>query len=201
MTSLSALHKYSQEAFEHLWNRLNNKDFDRPYIEKKECINAVTGILWDITQGDEELHDIIKEMDKIDNISDPKERTRLDKMTETWLISAYYERLKNGYQVSINYYLSFIKSILKPQSEEGENKLNISGRKLFQKHTNALKQKLFSMSKTEKLDELKSKYPQYDIESAYTYALLSKKFNLKGDDIKEFDRIISLLTKKPPKKQ
>jgi len=48
---------------------------------------------------------------------------------------------------------------------------------------------------TQKLDELKVQFPQYNIEKAYSYAVISGKFALKNDDIKDFMRIITLLKK------
>ena len=66
--SLLDMHKYSKTAFQHLYDKLTDNKFKRAYVDKNHPINAVTGVLWDITQGNEEIVKIISEMDKIDNI-------------------------------------------------------------------------------------------------------------------------------------
>ena len=57
--SLLDMHKYSKKAFYHLLGKLRDDKFQRPYIYNEKAINAVTGTLWDITQENEELKDII----------------------------------------------------------------------------------------------------------------------------------------------
>lgn len=72
--------------------------FKRPYIYNDKAINAVTGILWDITQEDEELKDIIEEMDKIDGIKAINSKSSNEKEVETWLKKAYYEHFMDLFQ-------------------------------------------------------------------------------------------------------
>ncbi|AII15605.1 hypothetical protein CIG1485E_a0080 (plasmid) [Campylobacter iguaniorum] len=194
MSSLLDIHKYSKKAFQHLYEKLSNKDFKRSYITKDDPITAVTGILWDITQGDKELKKIIETMDNIDKIKAENSRSRLEKITVTWLKKAYREHFENGYVISRSMYLKFIKIIMKPTSKEGENKLIASGTKLYNKIYSAYKMRQMSVRKTDKLDELKAKYPNLNIETAYRYAIVTGKFNLNADDIEDFEYLVQFLT-------
>lgn len=84
-TSLLDIHKYSKDAFQYLLDRLRDDNFKRPYIYYDKAINAVTGILWDITQENKELKDIIEGMDEIDGISAQNSKSSNEKKVETWL--------------------------------------------------------------------------------------------------------------------
>ena len=193
MSSLLDIHKYSKKAFQHLLDKLRDDKFKRPYIYNDKAINAVTGILWDITQGDKELKEIIEGMDKIDRIKAEKSRSRLEKITSTWLEKAHFESYKNGYKISRNYYLKFIKSILKPNTDENENILKISGGKLFDKIYQIHRNRLRRVSSSPKLQELKERFPEYDIEDSFKYAVITGKFNLNADDMEKYGNMIELV--------
>ena len=194
MSSLLDIHKYSKKAFQYLYDKLTDEDFKRPYIIKDKPINAVTGIIWDITQGDEELKKIIETMDKMDKIKAENSRSRLDKITTTWLKKAYRQHFENGYVISRSMYLKFIKTIMKPTSKEGENKLVASGTKLYNKIYSAYKMRQMRIKNSDKLDEIKAKYPELNIETAYRYAIVTGKFNLNADDIEDFEYMVRFLT-------
>jgi len=194
MSSLLDIHKYSKKAFQHLYEKLSNKEFKRPYITKNDPITAVTGILWDITTGDKELKKIIEAMDSIEKIKAQKSKSRLEKITVTWLKKAYREHFKNRYAISRSMYLKFLKTIMKPSSKENENKLIASGTKLYNKIYSAYKMRQMSVRRTDKLDELKAKYPKLNIETAYRYAIVTGKFNLNADDIEDFEYLVEFLT-------
>ena len=83
--SLLDMHKYSKTAFQYLYDKLTDDKFKRAYVDKNHPINAVTGVLWDITQGNEEIVKIISEMDKIDNIRAESSISKLEKITATWI--------------------------------------------------------------------------------------------------------------------
>lgn len=196
MGSLLDIHQYSKEAFRHLYTKLNDKAFNRPYIIRDDPIASVTGVLWDITQGDEELKKIVEGMDKIDKIRANRSQSRLEKITITWLKKAYRKHLESGYNISGKAYLNFIKSVMKPSTKEGEEKLRASGKRLFDRIYSAYRMRQASVKNTTKLDELKAKYPNLNIEVAYRYAVLTGKFGLNADDIEDFDCLVQLLIAK-----
>lgn len=188
--SLLDMHKYSKTAFQHLYDKLTDDKFKRAYVDKNHPINAVTGVLWDITQGNEEIKKIIEGMDKIDNIKAETSISRLEKITNTWIKKAYRAHFEHGYIISRSLYLKFIKGIINPNSKEGEEKLTTSGKKLYDKIYSAQKMRQKSVKTTDKLDELKNKYPKLNIEKAFSYAIVTGKFNLNADDIEEFEYIL-----------
>jgi len=110
--SLLDMHKYSKKAFYHLLGKLRDDKFQRPYIYHEKAINAVTGILWDITQENEELKDIIQEMDKIDGIKALNSKSSNEKRVETWLKKAYYEHIYGSFSISRNHLLAFMITII-----------------------------------------------------------------------------------------
>ena len=195
MYTLLDIPKYPKKSFEHFRNSLLEKKFTTGYLKERAAINGATGILWDISQGNKDLKPIIEGMDKIAKIRSEKSKSMLEKMTETWLKGAYFKSYEKGYKISRSYYLKFIKSTLKPKNEEAEKKLKISGTKLFDKIFVNYRNKIARLNKTQKLNDLKTQFPKYDIEKAYSYAVISGKFALKNDDIKDFMRIITLLKK------
>jgi len=199
MSSLLDIHKYSKKAFRHLYTKLSDSDFNRSYKTKDDPIASVTGVLWDITQGDEEIKKIIETMDKMDKIKAENSRSRLDKITTTWLKKAYRQHFENGYVISRSLYLKFLKFIMKPKTKESEDKLIASGTKLYNKIYSAYKMRQMSVRKTDKLDEIKAKYPELNIESAYRYAIVTGKFNLNADDIEDFEYMVRFLTQKDSK--
>ena len=137
--SLLDIHKYSKKAFYHLLEKLRDDKFKRPYIYNDKAINAVTGILWDITQEDEELKDIIEEMDKIDGIKAINSKSSNEKRVETWLKKAYYEHLYGSFSISRNHLLAFMITIIKPNSEEGKKKLKYSSTRYLNSTMTSLK--------------------------------------------------------------
>lgn len=138
-------------------------------------------------------------MDKIDGIKAENSKSRLEKITITWLKKAYRNHFENGYKISRVMFLKFVKSIMQPTEKEGEDRLKISATKLYNKIYSAYKMRQMSVRKTDKLDELKAKYPKLNIETAYRYAVVTGKFNLNADDIEDFEYICKFLTQKEDK--
>lgn len=95
------------------------------YIYNDKAINAVTGILWDITQEDEELKDIIEEMDKIDGIKAINSKKVAMKKSRNLAKKAYYEHLYGSFSISRNHLLAFMITIIKPNSGRGKEKIEI----------------------------------------------------------------------------
>lgn len=193
MGSLLDIHKYSKTAFQHLYDKLTDAKFQKPYVVKDYPINAVTGVLWDITQEDSEIVKIISEMDKIDNIRAERNISKLEKITSTWIKKAYRVHLENGYKISKSLYLKFIKNIMNPNSKENEEKLLTSAKKMYDKIYVAYKMRQNRIQSSDKLDELKNKYPKLNIEKAFRYAVVSGKFNLNADDIEDFEYLAKFL--------
>lgn len=130
--SLLDIHKYSKDAFRHLYYKLSDSDFNRSYKTKDDPIASVTGIIWDITQGDEEVKKIVKKMDQIDGIKAQNSKSGNEKRVETWLKKAYFEHLYRGYSVSRNILLKFMTTIIKPNDNEGKKKLKYSSTRYFE---------------------------------------------------------------------
>jgi len=201
--SLLDMHKYSKEAFQHLYDKLTDKGFKRAYVVKDRPINAVTGILWDITQEDDEITKIIEGMDKIDNIRAESSKSRLEKIANTWVKKAYREYFENGYKISRSLFIKFTKNILEPKSEENRNQLESASRKVFDKAYNTFRLRQYRLTNSEKFNDLVARYPKLNIDKAYRYAIVSGKFNLNADDIEDFEYILkfALSSKENPKKE
>lgn len=191
--SLLDIHKYSYNAFEHLYNGLQKIKNKKGYINKDDPIASVTGVIYDITEGDEEIVKIIKKMDEIDKIKSQKAKTRLEKITESWLKKAYFNSLNKGYIVSRNLFLNFVKNIMKPKTDEEDKRLTYSSTKLFEKINAIIRNKKQRLFRSKKLDKLKKDFPNLNIQDAYLYAMITEKFKLKQDDIDNFERIVRLL--------
>lgn len=189
-SSLLDMHKYSKTAFQHLYDKLTDDKFKRAYVDKNHPINAVTGVLWDITQGNEEIVKIISEMDKIDNIRAESSKTRLEKIATTWIKKAYREYFGNGYKISRSLFIKFTKNIFEPKSEENRNQLEISSRKIFDKVYNTYRNRQHRIPNSDKFNELVARYPKLNIDKAFRYAIVTGKFNLNADDIEEFEYIL-----------
>jgi hypothetical protein len=194
--SLLDMHKYSKEAFQHLYDKLTDKGFKRAYVVKDRPINAVTGILWDITQEDDEITKIIEGMDKIDNIRAESSKSRLEKITNTWIKKAYREYFENGYKISRSLFIKFTKNILEPKSEENRKQLEIASKKLFDKIYNTFRNRQHRITDSHKFKELVARYPKLNIDKAYRYAIISGKFNLNANDIEEFEYILKFALSK-----
>lgn len=82
---------------------------------------------------------------------------------------------------------------MNPSSKENEEKLLTSGKKIYDKIYSAQKMRQKSVKTTDKLDELKNKYPKLNIEKAFRYAVVSGKFNLNADDIEDFEYLAKFL--------
>ena len=188
--SLLDMHKYSKTAFQYLYDKLTDYNFKKPYVVKNYPINAVTGVLWDITQGDSEIVKIISEMDKIDNIRAEKNISRLEKITNTWIKKAYRKRFSEGMQISQTLYLRFINTIMNPDSEKSAMNLRFAAKSVFDKIYGTYRARQHSIGKSNKFNELVDRYPQLNIDKAYRYAIMTGKFNLNADDIEEFEYIL-----------
>ncbi|NLO16834.1 MAG: hypothetical protein GX118_01380 [Arcobacter butzleri] len=193
--SLLDIHKYSKDAFQYLLDRLRDDNFKRPYIYYDKAINAVTGILWDITQEDEELKEIIEGMDEIDGISAQNSKSSNEKRVETWLKKAYFEHLYGDYRISRNMLLKFMLTIIKPNNEDGKKKLKYSSRYYFEQYNDKFKKRLSRCRKNERVYELQKKYPDLNIIDAYAYGLIIDKFNTTNEDLEWFEKLIKILTK------
>lgn len=189
-SSLLDMHKYSKTAFQYLYDKLTDDKFKRAYVDKNHPINAVTGVLWDITQENEEIVKIISEMDKIDNIRAESSKTRLEKIATTWIKKAYREYFGNGYKISRSLFIKFTKNIFEPKSEENRNQLEISSRKIFDKVYNTYRNRQHRIPNSDKFNELVARYPKLNIDKAFRYAIVTGKFNLNADDIEEFEYIL-----------
>ncbi|MCW8895471.1 hypothetical protein [Sulfurimonas sp.] len=194
--SLLDIHKYSKDAFRHLYYKLSDSDFNRSYITKDDPIASVTGIIWDITQGDEEVKKIVKKMDNIDGIKAQNSKSPNEKRVETWLKKAYFEHLYGGYSISRSYLLSFMISIIKPSGEEGKKKLKYSTTRYFEQYNDKFKKRLKRCRTNERVLELQKQYPKLNIIDAYAYGLIIDKFNTTNEDLDWFEKIIKILTKK-----
>ncbi len=195
-TSLLDIHKYSKDAFQYLLDRLRDDNFKRPYIYYDKAINAVTGILWDITQENEELKDIIEEMDKIDGIKPLNSKSSNEKRVETWLKKAYYEHLYGSFSISRNHLLAFMITIIKPNSEDGKKKLKYSSTRYFEQYNDKFKKRLKRCRENERILELQQKYLKLNIIDAFAYGQIIDKFNTTNEDLEWFDKMIKILIKK-----
>ncbi|QIR75267.1 hypothetical protein [Sulfurospirillum diekertiae] len=194
--SLLDMHKYSKDAFQYLYDKLTDKGFKRAYVAKDRPINAVTGILWDITQEDDEVTKIIEGMDKIDNIKAESSKSRLEKIANTWIKKAYREYFVNGYKISRSLFVKFTKNIFEPKSEENRKQLEAASKKLFDKTYNTYRNRQHRITNSDKFNELVARYPKLNIDKAYRYAIVSGKFNLNADDIEEFEYILKFALSK-----
>jgi hypothetical protein len=194
--SLLDMHKYSKKAFYHLLGRLRDDKFQRPYIYHEKAINAVTGILWDITQENEELKDIIEGMDKIDGIKALNSKSSNEKRVETWLKKAYYEHLYGSFSISRNHLLAFMITIIKPNSDEGKKKLKYSSTRYFEQYNDKFKKRLKRCRENERVLELQKKYPKLNIIDAFAYGQVIDKFNTTNEDLEWFEKMVKILTKK-----
>lgn len=188
--SLLDMHKYSKTAFQYLYDKLTDDKFKRAYVDKNHPINAVTGVLWDITQGNEEIVKIISEMDKIDNIRAESSISKLEKITATWIKKAYRKHFSEGTQISQTIYLRFINTIMNHNNEEGTMNLRFAAKNLFDKIYGTYRARQHSIGKSNKFNELIERYPKLNIDKAYRYAIMTGKFNLNSDDIEEFEYIL-----------
>ena len=193
--SLSDIHKYSIKAFQSLYDKLSSHKFKRDYITREDPIASVTGIIWDITQEDLELTRIIQEMDNIDNIKAQNSKSSNEKRVETWLKKAYYEFLFRDYSISRNSLLSFMITIIKPNSEEGKQKLKYSCTNYFEQYNDKFKKRLKRCRENERILELQTKYPKLNITDAFAYGLIIDKFNTTNEDLELFEKIITILIK------
>lgn len=197
MASILDTHKYSQEALLELGRHLRDESFQRSYIkDKDDYIRYVGGFIYELLNENEELCGFIKNMDKIDGIQAENSKSRLEKITRTWLVNAYFQRLKNGYAISKNAFVRFVQKILKTYSETNEKQLIFAAKKLFEQYNDVNKKKLQRTPKNQRIVELQERYPEFDVASAYTYATISGTFKIKNDDLQEFERILTLLCKK-----
>lgn len=192
--SLLDIHKYSVDAFRHLYDKLTDENFKRSYIIKDKPINAVTGIIWDITQGDEELRKIIYKMDEIDGIKAQNSKSGNEKRVETWLKKAYYEHLYRGYSVSRNMLLKFMATIIKPNDNEGKKKLKYSSTRYFERYNDKFKKRLNRCRKNDRVYELQKKYPELNIADAFAYGQIIDKFNTTNEDLEWFEKLVKILT-------
>lgn len=195
-TSLLDIHKYSINAFHHLYNNLSDENFRRSYISKDDPIAAVTGILWDVIQEDEELKKIIEGMDKIDGIYAQNSKNSNEKRVETWLKKAYFEHIYGGYSISRKFLLIFMITILKPTTEEGKKKLKYLSTHYFEQYNDKFKKRLNRCRENERILELQKKYPKFNITDAFAYGLIIDKFNTTNEDLEWFEKMVKILTKK-----
>ncbi|DAB32471.1 MAG TPA: hypothetical protein CFH79_03740 [Sulfurospirillum sp. UBA11407] len=188
-SSLLDIYPYSKDAFRYLYDKLTDKDFKRPYIYYDKAINAVTGIIWDITQGEPEITEIISTMDKMVGIRSEKTKSRLEKIVDTWLKKAYYLKLKKGYVIHRSFLLKFVKTIYQNYDE------NIKRAAIyhFDKYNDKNKKKIKRAYENIRLNDLQERYPEFNILDAYAYALVTEKFKIKEDDLIEFENIVALL--------
>ncbi len=191
-SSLLDIYPYSRDAFQYLYDKLTDENFKRRYIIKDKPINAVTGIIWDITQGEPEITEIISTMDKMVGICSEKTRSRLEKIVDTWLKKAYNLKLQNGYVIHRSFLLRFVKTIYENYDE------NIKRAAIyhFDKYNDKNKKKIKRAYENIRLNDLQERYPEFNILDAYAYALITEKFKIKEDDLIEFENIISLLKSK-----
>ncbi|QFR43147.1 hypothetical protein [Sulfurimonas xiamenensis] len=191
-SSLLDIYPYSKDAFQYLYDKLTDENFKRRYIIKDKPINAVTGIIWDITQGEPEITEIISTMDKMVGIRSEKTKSRLEKIIDTWLKKAYNLKLQNGYVIHRSFLLRFVKTIYENYDE------NIKRAAIyhFDKYNDKNKKKIKRAYENIRLNDLQERYPEFNILDAYAYALITEKFKIKEDDLIEFDNIISLLKSK-----
>lgn len=176
--------------------KLRDDKFQRPYIYHEKAINAVTGILWDITQENKELKDIIEEMDKIDGIKALNSKSSNEKRVETWLKKAYYEHLYGSFLISRNHLLAFMITIIKPNSEEGKKKLKYSITRYFEQYNDKFKKRLKRCRENERVLELQQQYPKLNIIDAFAYGQIIDKFNTTNEDLEWFEKMVKILTKK-----
>jgi len=193
--SLLDIHKYSKDAFQHLYDKLTDENFKRAYIIKDKPINAVTGIIWDITQEDEELRKIISKMDQIDGIKSQNSKSPNEKRVETWLKKAYFEHLYRGYSVSRNILLKFMTTIIKPNGNEGKKRLKYSSTRYFEQYNDKFKKRLNRCRKNDRVYELHKKYPELNIADAFAYGQIIDKFNTTNEDLEWFEKLVKILTK------
>ncbi|OCR97771.1 hypothetical protein CFT12S02855_05385 [Campylobacter fetus subsp. testudinum] len=73
-SSLLDIYPYSKDAFRYPYDKLTDENFKRRYIIKDKPINAVAGIIWDITQSESEITEIISTMDKMVGIRSEKKQ-------------------------------------------------------------------------------------------------------------------------------
>ncbi|WP_428739630.1 hypothetical protein [Sulfurimonas sp.] len=188
-SSLLDIYPYSRDAFQYLYDKLTDENFKRRYIIKDKPINAVTGIIWDITQGEPEITEIISTMDKMVGIRSEKTKSRLEKIVDTWLKKAYNLKLQNGYVIHRSFLLRFVKTIYENYDE------NIKRAAIyhFDKYNDKNKKKIKRAYENVRLNDLQERYPEFNIFDAYAYALITEKFKIKEDDLIEFENIVSLL--------
>lgn len=191
-SSLLDIYPYSKDAFRYLYNKLTDENFKRPYITKEDPITSVTGIIWDVTQGEPEITEIISTMDKMVGIRSEKTRSRLEKIVDTWLKKAYNLKLQKGYVIHRSFLLKFVKTIYQNYDE------NIKRAAIyhFDKYNDKNKKKIKRAYENIRLNDLQERYPEFNIMDAYAYALITEKFKIKEDDLIEFENIISLLKSK-----
>lgn len=195
MNTLLDISKYPNKAYEYMHNILLDGKFKCDYILDTKTANSAMGFLYDVVNTHKELKPHIEKMNKIAQLRSEKSKSKLEKITETWFKGAFYESFKQGFKVSRNYFIDFVMKIYMPQDETRKKALKASARKLFDNYVKLNRNKIKRVKTTQKLNDLKAQFPKYDIEKAYSYAVISGKFALKNDDIKDFMRIITLLKK------
>lgn len=189
--SLLDIHKYSNQAMHVLYNEVCAE-----FEGNKEKLLAELGMFFlKLFRENEEAKKIIKDMDKIDGIKAQNSKTGNEKRVETWLKKAYYEHLYRGYSIARNSLLSFMITIIKPDSDEGKKKLKYSSTRYFEKYNDKFKKRLKRCRINERVLELQKQYPKFNIADAYAYGLIIDKFSTTNEDLEWFEKLVKILTK------
>lgn len=129
-----------------------------------------------------------------------KQESKLSKATRTWLISNYSHKLlypndKRAFNRADNC-VKYLTRYTTPNKE-----LIVAATSYFYKNKQTIKTKLQRIKNSPKLKTLIAKYPKFNIEQAYKYAVLHDKLSLTQNDIDFFENLIKITYKRNTPKQ
>ncbi|MFK5882630.1 MAG: hypothetical protein QM482_10515 [Sulfurospirillum sp.] len=189
--SLIDTHQYSKDALKHFYRQL----FET-YSDEEKVLKSIFSFFRQILREDEDVKRIIEGMDKIDGIKAQKSKLKIEKIAETWLKKAYFEHLFHNYSIIRGYFTNFTREIIKPQSQEGKEKLKRTSIHYFERYNDKYKKKLKRCRSNERVLELQKKYPKLNIVDAFAFGLIIEKFATTNEDLEWFEDIVQILTKK-----
>lgn len=129
-----------------------------------------------------------------------KQESKLSKATRTWLIKNYSHKLLHpDDKRTFNRADNCVKYLTRHAAPNKE--LTAAATSYFYKNKQTIKTKLQRTKNSPKLKTLIAKYPKFNIEQAYKYAVLHDKLALTQDDIKFFENLIKIIYKRNTPKQ
>ncbi len=186
--SLLDIHQYSKEAIFTLY-----QEMCEIFEDKYGKLKSITSFVIRLVQQDEKIRPIIQKMDKIDGIKAQNSKSPNEKRVESWLKKAYFEHLYREYAVSRGMLIKFMKSIINPQTPEGEKRLKYSTIRYFEQHNDKFKKRLKRCRANKRVAKVQNNYKDFNIVDAFAYAQIVDKFNTTNQDIEVFEKLIKIL--------